>query len=193
MVNAAGGTLWIWRHPCANDAVGRCIGRVDLTVDPRRAKRLAHRIRRHARSHGLPREVWTSPLRRGADVGRWLARWGWRHRIDGRLSELDFGRWDGLPWDEIAQAQVDAWCADFANHRPGDGEALSDLFERCRQLLADLGGAARLIVGHGGWINAARFVCAGQGPPRSADQWPAPPGHGACVSLPQPPVSPLAA
>ncbi len=48
--------------------------------------------------------VWTSPLRRGADTGRWLARWGWTHRMDARLAELDFGTWDGRSWDAVGAA-----------------------------------------------------------------------------------------
>ena len=56
--------IWIWRHPKPIGAAGRCIGRTDLPVDPRRAKRLAHRIRQHARRHHLPHAVVTSPLRR---------------------------------------------------------------------------------------------------------------------------------
>ena len=94
--------LLAWRHPPARGAQGRCIGRTDLPVDPRRAKRLAHRIRDRARRAGLPRQVVTSPLQRSAAVGRWLARWGWRHRVDPALSEVDFGAWDAKPWAELS-------------------------------------------------------------------------------------------
>ena len=62
----------------------------------------------------------TSPLRRGADTGRWLARWGWRHTVDARLSELDFGAWDGRRWVDVPQSAIDAWCGDFAG-RPTPG------------------------------------------------------------------------
>ncbi|MDT7836115.1 histidine phosphatase family protein [Aquabacterium sp. OR-4] len=122
---AAPSSLWLWRHPRPEGAAGRCIGQTDLPVHPRRAKRLAHRIRTAARRHGLPRAVWTSPLRRCADVGRWLARWGWRHHIDARLMELHFGAWDGQPWRDIAWSEVQAWEADFTGHAPGGGEALA--------------------------------------------------------------------
>ena len=62
-------TLYAWRHPRAIGAEGRCIGRTDLHVDPRRAKRLAHRIRALARRQRLPRIVITSPLQRSRAVG----------------------------------------------------------------------------------------------------------------------------
>lgn len=132
--------LWLWRHPRPEGAAGRCIGQTDLPLHHRRAKRLAHRIRATARRHGLPRAVWTSPLRRCADVGRWLARWGWRHHIDARLLELDFGAWDGRPWTAIAWAEVQAWEADFSGHAPGGGEPLAAMARRVAHWVVD-GGA----------------------------------------------------
>jgi alpha-ribazole phosphatase len=167
--------LWLWRHPRPVGAAGRCIGQTDLSLDRRRAKRLAHRIRRAARRHGLPREVWTSPLQRCALVGRQLACWGWAHHTDTRLLELDFGHWDGLPWSAISHAEVAAWEADFAHHAPGGGESLAALARRCATFLAqrrttvastaaadgDAAAAAAgasvslLVVAHAGWINAS--------------------------------------
>jgi len=177
--------LWLWRHPRPRGAAGRCIGRTDLPVDPRRAKRLAHRLRRAARRHGLPRLVWTSPLRRCADVGRWLARWGWQHRVDARLLELDFGRWDGRRWADIAWAEVAAWEADFAQHPPGGGEALAGLQARCAAFVATLAdrpdpAAPVLVVAHAGWVNAVRLA---PGAPLTAAGWPAAPGYGALVRV----------
>lgn len=168
--------LHAWRHPRAIGAKGRCIGRTDLPVDPRRAKRLAHRIRRLARRHGLPRSVITSPLARCRDVGRWLARWGWRHEVSAALSELDFGTWDGLRWAEVPLAAFTAWEHDFARHRPGgQGEAVAALLARVRRFDP---GATRCIVTHGGWLSAAAWLAdAGDAPPASA-QWPAPPAPG---------------
>jgi alpha-ribazole phosphatase len=170
--------LCIWRHPKPIGAAGRCIGRTDLPVDPRRTKRLAHCIRQHARRHGLPHAVVTSPLRRCADVGRWLRRWGWTHRVDVRLIELDFGAWDGMPWRDIAWDEVRAWEADFMDHAPGGGESLRALRRRVHAVLADTG--PRLAVGHAGWINALRTRHAER---LGATDWPAPLKYGASVCL----------
>lgn len=171
--------LWIWRHPRPDGAAGRCIGAgTDLPVDPRRAKRLAHRIRQHARRAGLPRDIAASPLRRCADVGRWLRRWGWRHRIDARLAELHFGAWDGQPWSAIPREAFAAWEADFLGHAPGGGESLAALRRRLNDWWA--GGdpaAVRLVVGHAGWINALRTRHRPQ--PTAAD-WPRPLRYGQC-------------
>lgn len=176
--------IHVWRHPRPVAAAGRCIGRTDLPVDPRKAKRLAHRIRHHARRQGLPREVHTSPLRRGADVGRWLARWGWMHHIDAALTEIDFGTWDGQRWEAISEPAISAWCNDLAHDRGHGGETVSDLFNRCAGWLAQVATPpARCVVGHAGWINAALRLRQGSGPPLVASDWPAAPGYGERLTL----------
>jgi alpha-ribazole phosphatase len=174
--------LWIWRHPRAAGAQGRCIGRTDLPVDARRAKRLAHRIRQSARQHGLPHVVVTSPLQRSRAVGRWLRRWGWRHEIEPLLMEMDFGRWEGRSWDDIARAEIDRWCADFEQQAPGGGESVAALFERAARWRYR--GEALCIVGHAGWMLARRWLAEGRPPPTYSHQWPAAPAHGTLWRLP---------
>jgi alpha-ribazole phosphatase len=181
-----------WRHPLPVGAVGRCIGQTDLPVDRRKAKRLAHRIRHAARRHGWPRVIYTSPLRRCADVGRCLRRWGWRHHIDAALLEMDFGAWDGQPWSAISHNEVDAWCADFTGYAPGGGESLNAVFARVQRWVEQapsvvpsaLDGqvAPRLIVAHAGWMLTRQWQLTHSAPPASAAHWPRPPAYGACWS-----------
>lgn len=164
----------IWRHPKPRGAEGRCIGaRADLPVDPRKAKRLAHRIRTHARLHGLPREVVTSPLSRAADVGRWLQRWGFHWRVDAALAEVDFGRWDGKPWAEITAAEFDRWMADFCGFDFDGGESLNALLART----AAWQPSCALVVGHGGWINGRLW----RGDPPTPASWPKPLAYAGCL------------
>ena len=178
-------TLWIWRHPRARGAGGRCIGRTDLAVDPRKAKRLAHRIRQAARRQGLPHAVWVSPLQRSAAVGAWLRRWGFAVQVDTRLQELDFGTWDGQRWADIAWAEVQAWEDDLLRHAPGGGESVLQLAARVRAFADEAHSAVvqpqpqpRLLVGHAGWINALLHVPPGTLHLAAAD-WPPPVPHGA--------------
>jgi alpha-ribazole phosphatase len=166
-------TLLVWRHPRPIGAAGRCIGLTDVPVDRRKAKRLAHRIRRYARRHGRPRVVWTSQLARAADVGRWLRRWGWQHRIDRRLSELDFGHWDGRAWTGIPQSEVDTWCEAFAVNAAGGGECVAALMARCAAFLEEHRDEPLHIVGHAGWMNSARWVLDAKPAPHLASEWPA--------------------
>jgi alpha-ribazole phosphatase len=178
-------TIWAWRHPRAEGAAGRCIGRTDLRVDPRRAKGLARRIQATARRHGLPREVHTSPLRRCADVGRWLRRWGWKHFIDTALIEMDFGRWDGRHWNDIERAEVDYWCAGFTSTAPAGGETLDAMLARAARWRDPVSsGAPVLVVAHAGWMLARRWRCEHGDIPPSANRWPSPPGHETLWLLP---------
>jgi alpha-ribazole phosphatase len=167
--------LTVWRHPKPHHVAGRCIGQTNVPVDHRRAKRLAHQIRAHARTNGAPKIVVTSPLQRCAQVGRWLARWGWQHQIEPLLIEINFGEWDGKMWHQIEKITIDNWCANFADHHPGGGESVVDLMARCQRFIEQHGAYAHHVVGHAGWINAAIWLT--QNPPEflpTAAQWPAP-------------------
>jgi len=172
--------LRVWRHPRPEGAAGRCVGaRTDLPVHWRRAKRLARRIQATARRERLPHVIWTSPLQRCADVGRWLRRWGWTHRIDATLGELDFGCWDGRRWADIRQEEIDAWVAQFASFAPGGGESLRDMLVRAAQFDAASGA---MVVSHGGWMLARRWLAEhGAGSePLSAGEWPPAPAYASC-------------
>jgi alpha-ribazole phosphatase len=176
--------LHVWRHPKPIGAMGMCVGRTDLPVDRRKAKRLAHRIRAHARRHALPHRVVTSRLRRSAAVGRVLARWGWRHAIDPRLDEFDFGAWDGRPWASIAREELDAWSRDFADYRTGGGESVRALLERCRAFVVELTGTgACCVVGHAGWISAMCWLQWDAGEVPLASTWPAAVAYGRQLSI----------
>lgn len=167
--------LWVWRHPRPQGAAGRCIGAgTDLPLHWRRAKRLARRIQAHARRHRLPHQVQTSPLVRCAEVGRWLHRWGWQHRLDAGLLEIDFGAWDGQTWDRIGQAAVEAWVADFLGHAPAGGESLQQLLDR----VAAWQPGACCVVSHGGWMLARRWLQEHGERQPSALEWPAAPAYG---------------
>jgi len=176
----AASVLLAWRHPKARGAAGRCIGQTDLAVDPRKAKRLAHRIRALARRECLPRVVTVSTLRRSGDVGRWLARWGWQVQVDARLNELDFGAWDGRPWTDIGWSEVQAWQDDLLHHAPGGGESLAALARRVQSFLAEPAPAARQVVTHGGWLNAWLHVPPGA-TAIASEAWPPAPRHGSLV------------
>lgn len=168
----------LWRHPRPIGVAGRCIGITDVAVDPRKAKRLAHRIRQQARLHGWPSVVYTSPLQRCAAVGRWLKKWGWRHVLDPRLSEMNFGQWDGLSWTQIPHAQVDAWVNDFLGFAPGEGESLDAMLKRVASWTPDVADA--MVVAHAGWMRCQIWRQQhGEQLPTQAMAWPQTPRYGA--------------
>jgi alpha-ribazole phosphatase len=167
----------LWRHPKPMGVQGRCIGQTDVPVDHRRAKRLAHCIRARARREGWPCIVCTSPLRRCRLVGRYLRSWGWRHEVHPALLEMSFGRWDGLSWMDVSHAEVDAWCADFADAAPGGGETLRQMLARAGAWQAPQDHCS--VVAHAGWMLARHWVQthAECEVPTQALQWPKAPGY----------------
>ena len=118
-------------------------------------------------------------MRRCADVGRWLRRWGWKHHIDAALLEMDFGAWEGLSWSTIPRAEIDAWCDAFTTHAPGGGETLAGLLARVASWTPVQDGFGPIIVvAHAGWILARGWLNDhGDTSPQVA-QWPRAPGFG---------------
>ncbi len=186
--------LIVWRHPRPKGVEGRCIGQVDVPVDRRKAKRLAHRIRQYARRERLFERqhavVWSSPLRRCFDVGRILHGWGWAHRVDARLSELNFGGWDGQAWVQIAKSDIDAWCDNFADGQPGGGESVRQLLVRCVDFFNERRPEENCcVIGHAGWMNALRWLT--ETSPRALVpcHWPTPPTYGSRLRVTPPTAS----
>lgn len=160
-----------------------CVGSgCDLPVHWRRAKRLARRIQARARRERLAQRVVCSPLRRCAEVGRWLRRWGWQLAVDPALRELDFGAWEARPWHAIDKSEIDAWVQDFVDYAPGGGESLQALLARAANWSAPLG--TQIVISHGGWMLARRWLIEhGRQTPPSAASWPRPPDYGQCWQI----------
>ncbi|MBE0405885.1 histidine phosphatase family protein [Psychrobacter sp. AOP22-C1-22] len=181
----------MWRHPKPIAAEGFCIGQTDLSVDRRKLKRLANKIQRFVRLHRLPKVIWVSPLQRSLRVGQILAQRGFECRVSKELAEIDFGIWDGQAWAQIEKQEIDDWCDNFANFSPAKGESLQQLFDRVERWLharvAESGYEHNhkflLMVGHAGWINAAKMIAADQEVPKLANKWPRPVNYQSCSRL----------
>jgi alpha-ribazole phosphatase len=124
--------------------------------------------------------VYTSPLERSAAVGRWLRRFGFEHRVDADLAEMDFGDWEGRAWSAIGVEEVRAWERSFVHHAPGGGESLAEVFARVKRFTASHRGVC-LVVGHAGWINAWQWVQQHPHTEPTAAAWPQPVAYGAAV------------
>ena len=78
--------------------------------------------------------------------------------VDERLREMDFGTWEGVPWNAIPRAELDAWAAEFLDARPHGGESVRMLHERARSAIAEYRrtGLSHIVVTHAGVIKAVR-------------------------------------
>lgn len=136
--------LHLIRHPQPAVAPGICYGRLDVAAED--AAAVATRLRAHL-AGGLP--VWSSPLRRCRDLAELLRP---QPAIDERLSEMDFGAWEGRAWDVIPRHELDAWAADVGGYAPPGGESPYQLQRRALAFVSELNVPEGIIVTHAGVI-----------------------------------------
>ena len=137
-------TLYLVRHPRPLIAAGVCYGQLD--VEAENPLPVAERLRKEL-PPGLP--VWSSPLQRCRHLAEAL------HPapvLDTRLIELNFGQWEGRPWDNVPRAELDAWAADIEGYAPPGGESPRDLQQRVLAFVDELPAGAHVLVTHAGVI-----------------------------------------
>lgn len=75
--------------------------------------------------------------------------------FDPRLYELNFGSWEGIPWDKIDEIQLFSWMDNFVGRPVPGGESYLDLQARVMEYVSTLNQADTvIIVSHGGPIRA---------------------------------------
>lgn len=148
--------LWLVRHARPLVEPGVCYGALDVEADPVATAAAAREL-----AAALPQslELLASPRRRCAALGQALRalRPDLVWRVDERLAEMDFGRWEGRRWDDLDRRELDAWSGDFANYRAGGcGESAAQFLGRVGQLLEEaiLAGRDQAWITHGGVYKA---------------------------------------
>lgn len=168
--------LILLRHTRPEGATGLCYGRSDLPL----AADFDTEVVRLSRELPMFVRIVSSPLSRCLRLAQALSEARDRPlSIDPKLTEMDFGRWEGLRWDAIARSELDAWAADLTGARPHGGETVAELAARVHAALTDAmaGPVPALVVCHAGVIKAA--LVAGQGP----DAWHAQHDFGSWLEL----------
>jgi alpha-ribazole phosphatase len=103
------------------------------------------------------------------------------------LHEVNFGHFEGIPWAQIPKSAVDAWTADFGNHRFGGVESANEVLQRVKAAFDDSLALRRnnvLWITHAGVIRAASLVMQGIYQVSSTQQWPqAVVEFGSCVTI----------
>lgn len=162
--------LILVRHPPCLAGAGRCYGRLDLPVAATELASAAAQLR--TQLPALP--VFSSPLRRCLALARRLHA---RPTVLADLRELDFGRWEGQPWEAIDRSELDAWAADIWQYRPGGGENALELKQRWLRVYAHLeqqAPAGAILIAHAGLI---RLALAEAGLLAGRERWAAPIVH----------------
>ncbi|MBS1189857.1 MAG: phosphoglycerate mutase [Rhodocyclaceae bacterium] len=134
--------LHLVRHPQPVVPPGTCYGRLDVPAEG--VEDAVERLRALLPA-GLP--VWTSPLVRCRRLAEGLHT---QPMVDGRLAEMDFGAWEGRPWEAIGAAALDAWAADVAGFAPPGGESAREVQGRALACIAELAVDEAVLVTHAG-------------------------------------------
>jgi len=146
------------RHPAPLIEPGICYGRLDLPLHPDAD------VERMARDSLLAgsKHIWTSPSRRCRELAERIAEvMGVPLYADPRLMELDFGEWEGKPWEEIPRADLDLWAADPLGFRAPNGESGSELIARLTDFHTALARDC-IVVSHGGPLRVLSALLRGQ-------------------------------
>jgi len=165
--------LILVRH-AESEMQGCYVGRLDPPLNARGRAQAATLARRMA-GQSLA-AVYSSPLKRALTTAQMIAApHGLEVNVIAELAELDFGDWDGLTYQEIAEIapqRFNRWLADPAQARPPNGETLLEMSQRVMEaingIIAAHPGETVVVVTHGG--PARIIVCHALGISLS-EQW----------------------
>lgn len=158
--------VYLIRHTSPDVPKGTCYGQTDVPVAPTFREEAA------ATLAAIPDikfdMVYSSPLTRArllADYCGYPA-----PRLDNRLKELNFGRWEMLRYDEIDDPYIQEWYDNFVDAPIPGGESFREMYDRIADFLDELktkGFDNVLIFAHGGVLACAN-VYAGKATLRTA-------------------------
>jgi len=155
--------VYLIRHPRPLQVEGRCYGREDVAISAAALDESVASIRAHRDAQTLLHgEFFSSPSTRCRLLAGALAAPRAVTPSDD-LMEMDFGAWEGLAWDAVPRAHLDAWAADVWAYRPGGAESASmvaDRWLRWSAWVQHSGIATAVAVTHAGVIRVAK-LCTG--------------------------------
>ena len=181
-------SLWVVRHAQPLIAPGICYGALDVPADP-----AASQLAAQALAQVLPQggQLRCSVLQRCELLPHYLCalRPDLTIKREPRLVEMSFGSYEGVAWANIPKEALDAWTADFSNHRFGGQESVAEFMARvaavwdeCQNLRDDQ--RDQVWITHAGVARAAVLLNQGVRVPTSAQQWPThAPGFGQWIVL----------
>ncbi|MDY0190944.1 MAG: histidine phosphatase family protein [Desulfuromonas sp.] len=157
--------LTLIRHAAIDNAFDHCyIGRSDLPLSAagrQQALSLAQRIQQ---TNSDIDTMWSSPAARAHQTARPIAQQlGLEYTEHQELQEVDFGRWDGLTFDQICALDpqlIDDWAKLDESFCFPNGESQRHFTQRITQLVTSIHSSTSehlAIVSHGGVIRA--LIC----------------------------------
>ncbi|MFO6421812.1 alpha-ribazole phosphatase [Motilimonas sp. KMU-193] len=148
---------YLVRHTKPNIASGICYGRLDVDVSERfndEANAIAAYLHRQKCQH-----IITSPAKRCRRLAQQIAEHCELTPVqDPAWLEFNFGEWEGTSWQQIGQAQIEAWQRDLLHFTMPNGDNLKHFDLRVvkawQQLLAQHADTRLVLVTHAGVIRS---------------------------------------
>lgn len=123
------------RHTTPEVEPGICYGQ--LNVDVTDSFGIESDEIKNAINAYTPEIIYSSPLKRCSKLATYLFT-DYSLETDDRLMEINFGDWEGNPWDNVERAIMDRWAKDFIELRPPNGESFRELIERTESFIEDV-------------------------------------------------------
>ena len=116
------------RHTKPQISSDICYGSSDVGVDRVGIEQLLLELLPQCRDVKI---IYSSPLARCAQLAHELEKaTGTEVRIEQRLTEIDFGRWEMQRWDMIPRDELDAWAAEVEQYQVGGAESALQMAQR---------------------------------------------------------------
>jgi alpha-ribazole phosphatase len=166
--------IYLVRHPRPCRSEGVCYGRTDVHVEPDMLAAAAASLRSRIPSQVLRHAaIFTSPASRCLGLARELA----APREPGiveELHEMHFGAWEGLPWESVPRAELDAGATQAWTYCAGGGESAAMVAARWRRWAARVAAEVAertpvIAVTHAGLIRVALAGACRLGPELALD------------------------
>ncbi|MDR2507130.1 MAG: alpha-ribazole phosphatase family protein, partial [Candidatus Accumulibacter sp.] len=151
--------VFLIRHPKPLIAPGTCYGRLD--IDCENPQVVAEKLKPALPDNAL---VFSSPSLRARRLAELLSP---EIHIDTRLSEIDFGEWEGKKWNSIDRKSLDAWADDIFHFTPPGGESVARMRERVIAFAKSLRSESAALVTHAGVLR----TLVGHWRGLSCDEW----------------------
>ena len=126
--------IYLIRHTKTDTPKGLCYGQSDVKLADSFFEE-AHQLQLKLPELNSNSLVFSSPLTRCKQLAERLSD---NVSTDARLLELDFGDWEGKPFDEIDSEVLQLWTDDFVNGSPPNGESFNGLCLRAGSFWQDL-------------------------------------------------------
>lgn len=132
---------YLLRHAQPRIAKGICYGQLNVPADTAATQTAAAAFAAHFKAehagHAHTVRLQCSPLQRCQQLAQALLPMLAAHGLaasacqtDATLTEIDFGHWEGRPWNSIAMQEWEGWQADFRHYHPGGGESNTQFLRR---------------------------------------------------------------